>query len=174
MMKRYINMPLKKALALLFIALLLAGTTGCLGEDESAVKLTSEERWYKGKSVVLVTSTRSGIKLGETVTTDDGYGGKCIKAFDKDGRVTSVYWQYPDGTDEKKEFNPAVEDPLPGLLPGMRLIDRELATSTPTLQPTVRPITPYESGIGDDAHETVITPEQPAQGDLPSHVEGGV
>lgn len=94
MMKCYINTPLKRALPLLFIVLLLCSTTGCIffSNPHPQVKLTEQ-----------------------------------------DGQV------HP--------------------------------TSSPTT-PTVRPITPYESGIGD-AQATASIPGQPLEGDH-SHVEGGV
>jgi hypothetical protein len=162
MMKRYINMPLKKALPLLFIgALLLSCTTGCIdfagrapAPDQSDTDTTIKTTYgsYKNHQIVLDTYTDPDGTRREVVKAGGGY---CSKTFDKNGLLKHWYIQYLDGANDSKTFTTPIEDPIPGLAPGKELIDNKLATQTKS-----EPLTPFTSGIGDNTQATDTTTEQ--------------
>ena len=147
---------------MLLSALSLSCTTGC--DEKNVLKETSESGYYHGQEVSLrrlefINGTRKEEVTQRTVTA--------TKYFDKDGRLVSVEWHYRDGTNDSKTYTTPIEDPIPGLLPGIRLIDHVSATSSST------GLTPFTSGISDNTQANDTTPELPVEGEH-SHVEGGV
>ncbi len=161
MMKRYINMPLKKALPLLFIcSLVLSCTTGCLESYEQVDLKTKED--YKGYAIKKELSHgRSGGVFGadykkEVLSTDNG-SIVIVKKLTKEGDLKEIT-QTVNGKTVTASFE-GKGDPLPGNKAIERVIDNLTATSTPTVTPTPVP-------------EIIeITPSSEGEH---SHIEGGV
>ncbi|MEI7826958.1 MAG: hypothetical protein WCI87_04085 [Euryarchaeota archaeon] len=152
-------MPRKKTLPLLFIsALLLSCTTGCLtpklAETWDPYTSSRESGEYRGYKVTLETRKHENSGNVEEIVTAEG--GSCWKTKNADGLITWTQWKYPDGTVETKNFDSPIEDPIPGLLAGIRLVN----LAHPTSSSTEEPLTPFTSGIGDNTQAIDTTPEQ--------------
>src|SRR5665647_503338 len=115
-MKRYINIRLKKVLPLLFVCIILlacVGITGCIFGN-SAGKETTETlvHSYSGQKVSVETTSRDG-----TIKTEDGHttmGGTWLKQFDSNGRLKSIQWEDGVHPGDSRSFDPPIADPYPG------------------------------------------------------------
>lgn len=112
MMKRYINLPLKKALPLLFVCVILltcVGITGCgktatskpkVGYTEMTEKYPTEMGNFKVK--LGITRFEDGTRL-EHLETEKNYvgygegmktwGGEWFKTFNQDGKLIMEIWK---------------------------------------------------------------------------------
>jgi hypothetical protein len=154
MLRRYINMPLKKALPLLFVCVILlacVGITGCFGSTSGEDTTTTLAHSYSGQKVSVDTTKRSD----GTIKTEDGHttmGGTWLKQFDSNGRLKSIQWEDGVHPGDSRSFDPPIADPYPGLSQGDHLIDQsqQTAAPTPTEAPEIVEITP--SLEGDHSH----------------------
>jgi hypothetical protein len=154
MLRRYINMPLKKALPLLFVCVILlacVGITGCFGSTSGEDTTETLVHGYSGQKVSVDTTKRSD----GTIKTEKGeatMGAFWTKEFDSNGHLKSIQWEDGVHPGHSESFNPPIVDPHPGLSQGDHLIDlsQQAAAPTPTEAPEIVEITP--SSEGDHSH----------------------
>ncbi len=154
MMKRYINKPLKKALPLFFVCVILLACVSITGCPKNAIDkdtTTTLIHSYSGQKVSVDTTKRSD----GTTKTEDGQttmGGSWLKEFDSRGRLKSIRWEDDVHPGDSRIFDPPIADPYPGLSQGDHLIDlsKQAAAPTPTEAPEIIEITP--SSEGDHSH----------------------
>ncbi len=158
MIERYVNLPLKKALTLLFVCVILlacVGTAGCpFFSGAPAEKTTHQTGYYR---VQKIDFTKIEHRDGTRDENVEAAGGSWDKKLDKNGLLTWEKWVYPDvGPEGQQTHNPPITDPHPGATQGEVLIDYHLDSTAPapTAVPTVQPL------------------ELPVEGGH-SHVEGG-
>jgi hypothetical protein len=170
MMKRYINMPLKKALPLLFIGalLLVVATAGCEAFEVPVIRPSEIYKGYTilGKNEVLHRGLL-GLEDWTTQTTSVSAGSQsaiCKKDFDRNGQLVDIYTQYTDNGTVKtnmQHFDPAIDDPMPAFIPIEHIIDKWTATTSPTSmeQPTAVP-TEQPTAVPTE-QPTAVPTEQP-------------
>ena len=172
-MKRYINIRLKKVLPLLFVCIILlacVGITGCFGSPSGEDTTTPLADSYSGQKLRVDTTKRSD----GTIKTEDGQttmGCTWLKEFDNNGRLKSIRWDDGVHPADSETFDPPIKDPYPGLEQGHHLIDqsKQTAAPTPTQAPEIVEITPSSGG-----DHSVSEGEQAAvPTEYPTSVPGG-
>jgi len=176
--KRDINMPLKKALPLLFVCIILLATVsiaGCPGRTSTVTPTeTITKGAYRGAGINLKTTVHA-----DGTRTDDGstgIGGTWLKEFDANGRLKSIKWETGTGQQGGGTYNPSIDDPHPGTLQGRELINLQYPQQgavQPTPTAEVLPITPFDSDHVDIAVATPV-PHSDDHADTPEHIEGWV
>ena len=171
MVKRPINVPLKKALPLLCICVIVlacVGITGCLlwgntGGKETTTKAVGVSQ-TTGEKVTLDSTTHV-----DGTRTEDGHTGMgrtWIKEFDKNGRLKSIRWD--DGvTTGGQSYDHPIDDPHPGLQQGYHLIDQAQntevqPTQTPDTTPEEQAAVPTAPHSDATAGHSDTTPEEQA------------
>jgi hypothetical protein len=170
-MKRYINIRLKKVLPLLFVCIILlacVGITGCFGSPSGEDTTTPLVDSYSAQKVRVDTTKRSD----GTIKTEDGQttmGCTWLKEFDNNGRLKSIRWDDGVHPADSETFDPPIKDPYPGLEQGHHLIDQSKHTAVPTEAPEIVEITPSSGG-----DHSVSEGEQAAvPTEYPTSVPGG-
>ena len=172
-MKRYINIRLKKVLPLLFVCIILlacVGITGCFGSPSGEDTTETLVHGYFGQKVSVDTTKRSD----GTIKTEKGEAAMnafWTKEFDSNGHLKSIQWEDGVHSGHSRSFDPPIADPYPGLSQGDHLIDqsKQTAAPTPTQAPEIVEITPSSGG-----DHSVSEGEQAAvPTEYPTSVPGG-
>lgn len=173
MMKRYINMPPKKALAVVCIILVFSAfSDDCIRsqkrhsdtkfEDYKGYKITKYD-FIMDPPVLPALFAKLDYKIEEITFNDGEKEIKITKTFTPQGDVEKIE-QKINGQTKTYDLK-SKGDPLPGFKAAERIIDNLTATPTPTVTQTVPEI--IEITPSSDGDHSISEGEH-------SHIEGGV